>query len=54
MKCGVALFSRRAAQVLLLVVSAAGRDFERYLESVSEVTDFETYVGTASPVDFKA
>jgi len=31
---------------------AAARDFERYLESVPEITDFETYVGTASPVDF--
>jgi len=31
---------------------AAARDFERYLESIPEVTDFETYVGTASPVDF--
>ncbi len=31
---------------------AAARDFERYLDSVPEVTDFEAYVGTASPVDF--
>ena len=31
---------------------AAARDFERYLESVPEITDFEAYVGTASPVDF--
>jgi len=31
---------------------AATRDFEHYLESVPEVTDFEAYVGTASPVDF--
>jgi multidrug efflux pump subunit AcrB len=31
---------------------AAARDFEHYLESVPETTDFETYVGTASPVDF--
>ena len=31
---------------------AAARDFERYLRSVPEVTDFEAYVGTASPVDF--
>ncbi len=31
---------------------AAARDFEHYLESVPEVTDFESYVGTASPVDF--
>ncbi|RJP63966.1 MAG: efflux RND transporter permease subunit [Candidatus Abyssobacteria bacterium SURF_17] len=28
------------------------RDFERYLRSVAEVTDFESYVGTASPMDF--
>ena len=31
---------------------AAARDFERYLASVPEITDFEAYVGTASPVDF--
>ncbi len=31
---------------------AVSRDFERYLASVAEVTDFEAYVGTASPVDF--
>lgn len=31
---------------------AAAREFEHYLESVPEVTDFEAYVGTASPVDF--
>ena len=31
---------------------AAARDFERYLATVPEVTDFEAYVGTASPVDF--
>jgi multidrug efflux pump subunit AcrB len=31
---------------------AAARDFEHYLASVPEITDFETYVGTASPVDF--
>ncbi len=31
---------------------AAARDFEHYLESVPEVTDFEAYVGTTSPVDF--
>ena len=31
---------------------AAARDFERYLSSVPEITDFEAYVGTASPVDF--
>jgi multidrug efflux pump subunit AcrB len=28
------------------------RDFENYLRGVSEVTDFESYVGTASPMDF--
>lgn len=31
---------------------AAARDFERYLASVPEVTDYEAYVGTTSPVDF--
>lgn len=31
---------------------AAARDFEHYLGSVPEVTDYEAYVGTASPVDF--
>jgi multidrug efflux pump subunit AcrB len=31
---------------------AATRDFEQYLKSVPEVTDFESYVGTTSPVDF--
>lgn len=31
---------------------AAARDFERYLRAVPEVTDFEAYVGTHSPVDF--
>ena len=31
---------------------AVARDFERYLASVPEITDFEAYVGTASPVDF--
>lgn len=31
---------------------AAARQFEHYLASVPEVTDFEVYVGTASPVDF--
>lgn len=31
---------------------AAARDFERFLLTVPEVTDFEAYVGTASPVDF--
>ena len=31
---------------------AAARDFERYLASVPEITDYEAYVGTASPVDF--
>ena len=28
------------------------RDFERYLRSVPEVTDFESYVGISSPMDF--
>jgi len=28
------------------------RDFERYLRTVPEVTDFESYVVTASPMDF--
>ena len=31
---------------------AAVREFEAYLRSVPEVTDFEAYVGTHSPVDF--
>lgn len=31
---------------------AAARDFENYLRTVPEITDFETYVGTHSPVDF--
>ena len=31
---------------------AAVRDFEAYLHTVPEVTDFEAYVGTHSPVDF--
>ncbi len=31
---------------------AAARDFEHYLRTVPEVTDFESYVGTASPFDF--
>jgi multidrug efflux pump subunit AcrB len=31
---------------------AAARDFEDYLRHVPEVTDFEAYVGTHSPVDF--
>ncbi|MGC8602812.1 MAG: efflux RND transporter permease subunit [Desulfomonilaceae bacterium] len=31
---------------------SAARDFEDYLRTVPEVTDFETYVGTHSPVDF--
>ncbi len=31
---------------------AAAREFERFLHTVPEVTDFEAYVGTASPVDF--
>jgi len=31
---------------------AAARDFENYLRTVPEVTDFESYVGTSSPFDF--
>lgn len=31
---------------------AVAREFERFLHTVPEVTDFEAYVGTASPVDF--
>jgi multidrug efflux pump subunit AcrB len=31
---------------------AAARDFENYLRTVPEVTDFESYSGTASPFDF--
>ena len=31
---------------------AAARAFEGYLKSVPEVTDYEAYVGTTSPVDF--
>jgi multidrug efflux pump subunit AcrB len=31
---------------------AAARDFDDYLRTVPEVTDFESYVGTASPFDF--
>ncbi len=31
---------------------AAARDLESYLRTVPEVTDFEAYVGTASPFDF--
>jgi multidrug efflux pump subunit AcrB len=31
---------------------SAARDFENYLRTVPEVTDFESYVGTASPFDF--
>jgi len=31
---------------------AVARDFEHYLASVPEITDYETYVGTSSPVDF--
>lgn len=31
---------------------AAARDFEHYLRTVPEVTDFESYIGTASPFDF--
>lgn len=31
---------------------AVAREFEHYLASVPEVTDYEAYVGTSSPVDF--
>jgi multidrug efflux pump subunit AcrB len=31
---------------------AAARDFENFLQTVPEVTDFESYVGAASPFDF--
>lgn len=31
---------------------AVARQFEHYLASVPEITDFETYVGTGSPADF--
>jgi len=31
---------------------AVARDFEHYLASVPEITDYETYVGTSSPADF--
>ncbi len=31
---------------------AVAREFEQFLHTVPEVTDFEAYVGTASPVDF--
>ena len=31
---------------------AAARDFEDYLRTIPEVTDFEAYVGNASPFDF--
>ena len=31
---------------------AAVRDFERYVSAVPEVTDFTSYVGVASPMDF--
>lgn len=31
---------------------AVARDFEEYLRTVPEVTDFEAYVGTHSPIDF--
>ncbi len=31
---------------------AVARDLGRYLSTVSEVTDYESFVGTASPIDF--
>ncbi len=40
------------ADTTLERTDAVAREFERYLASVPEITDFETYVGTASPVDF--
>jgi multidrug efflux pump subunit AcrB len=36
----------------LEATDAAVREIERYLATVPEVTDFESYVGTASPIDF--
>ena len=36
----------------LETTDAVVRDFEAYLFSVPEVTDFESYVGTYSPIDF--
>ncbi len=36
----------------LEVTNAVVRDFEELLSRVNEVTDFEAYVGTASPFDF--
>ena len=33
---------------------AAVRQFERFLRTAPEVTDFQSYVGTASPMDFNA
>jgi len=36
----------------LEATDAVVRELERYLATVPEVTDFESYVGTASPIDF--
>jgi multidrug efflux pump subunit AcrB len=36
----------------LEATDAAARDVERYLATVPEATDFEAYVGLASPIDF--
>ncbi|MHC4933968.1 MAG: efflux RND transporter permease subunit, partial [Planctomycetota bacterium] len=38
--------------VTLERTDAAVRDFERYLATVPEVTDYESYVGLSSPIDF--
>ena len=32
--------------------NAAAQDFESYLAQVPEVTDYTSYVGVASPIDF--
>ncbi|MEW6273403.1 MAG: efflux RND transporter permease subunit [Thermodesulfobacteriota bacterium] len=40
------------AGTALEATDAVVRDFERYLATVPEITDFESYVGTASPIDF--
>ena len=31
---------------------AVTREFEDYLQTIPEVVDYETYVGTDSPIDF--
>jgi len=40
------------AGATLEATDALVRDVERYLATVPEVTDYEAYVGTASPIDF--